>query len=101
MNEKTIDQIEEEVLSYEVCDEAVEAAGTRTEIAVAWTFICTGIQCNHNVCGTIIAAIGSDVRRNRFSTSGYPPFGKTINERPQSFLAFTLDDRLLSFGVDS
>jgi hypothetical protein len=49
MNEKTIDQIEEEVLSYEVCDEAVEAAGTRTETAGAWTFICTGIQCNHNV----------------------------------------------------
>ena len=50
MNEKTIDQIEEEVLSYEVSDEAVEAAGTRTEIAGAWTFVCTGgIQCNHNV----------------------------------------------------
>src|SRR6476620_7593273 len=49
MNEKTIDQIEEEVLSYEVSDEAVEAAGTRTEIAGAWTFICTGIQCNHTV----------------------------------------------------
>ena len=48
MNEKTIDQIEEEVLSYEVSDEAVEAAGTRTEIAGAWTFICTGIQCNHS-----------------------------------------------------
>jgi len=49
MNEKTIDQIEEEVLSYEVYDEAIEAAGTRTEIAGAWTFICTGIQCNHTV----------------------------------------------------
>ena len=49
MNEKTIDQIEEEVLSYEASDEAVEAAGTRTEIAGAWTFICTGIQCNHTV----------------------------------------------------
>jgi hypothetical protein len=50
MNEKTIDQIEEEVLSYEVSDEAVEAAGTRTEIAGAWTFVCTGgIQCNHYV----------------------------------------------------
>ena len=48
MNEKTIDQIEEEVLSYKVSDEAVEAAGTRTEIAGAWTFICTGIQCNHS-----------------------------------------------------
>jgi hypothetical protein len=45
MNEKTIDQIEEEVLSYEVSDEAVEAAGT-TEIAGAWTFVCTGIECN-------------------------------------------------------
>jgi hypothetical protein len=38
MNEKAIDQIEEEVLSYEVSDEAMEAAGTRTEIAGAWTF---------------------------------------------------------------
>ena len=47
MNEKTIDQIEEEVLSYEVSDEAVEAAGT-TEIAGAWTFVCTGIECNHS-----------------------------------------------------
>jgi hypothetical protein len=33
MLEKTIDQIEEDVLSYEVSDEAVEAAGTRAEIA--------------------------------------------------------------------
>ena len=33
MNEKTIDQIEEEVLIYQISDEAVEAAGTRTEIA--------------------------------------------------------------------
>jgi hypothetical protein len=48
MNEKAIDQIEEEVLSYEVSDEAVEAAGTRTEIAGAWTFVCTGIGCNHS-----------------------------------------------------
>ena len=46
MNEKTIDQIEEEVLGYEVSDEAIEAAGTRTEIARAWTFICTGIGCH-------------------------------------------------------
>jgi hypothetical protein len=38
MNEKTIDQIEKDVLSYEVADEAVEAAGTRTAIAGAWTF---------------------------------------------------------------
>jgi hypothetical protein len=36
-----IDHIEED----EISDEALEAAGTRTE--VAWTFICTGIQCNH------------------------------------------------------
>jgi hypothetical protein len=47
MNEKTIDQIEKDVLSYEVADEAVEAAGTRTEIAGAWTFACTGIGCNY------------------------------------------------------
>jgi len=47
MNEKTIDQIEEEVLICEISDEAVEAAGTRTEIAGVWTFVCTGgIQCN-------------------------------------------------------
>jgi hypothetical protein len=45
MNEKSIDQIEEEVLICEISDEAVEAAGTRTEIAGVWTFICTGIQC--------------------------------------------------------
>jgi hypothetical protein len=48
MNEKTIDQIEEEVLSYEASDEAAEAAGT-TEIAGAWTFVCTGVECNHTV----------------------------------------------------
>ena len=47
MNEKSIDQIEEEVLIYEISDEAVEAAGTRTEIAGVWTFVCTGgIQCH-------------------------------------------------------
>jgi hypothetical protein len=44
MNEKTIDQIEEEVLIYQISDEAVEAAGTRTEIAGVWTFVCTGVQ---------------------------------------------------------
>ena len=33
MNEKTIDQIEEEVVIYEISDEAVEVAGTRAEIA--------------------------------------------------------------------
>ena len=52
MNEKTIDQIEEEVLIYEISDEAVEAAGTRTEIAGVWTFVCTGalnaIRCLHS-----------------------------------------------------
>ena len=32
MNEKSIDQIEEEVLIYEISDEAVEAAG-KVEIA--------------------------------------------------------------------
>jgi hypothetical protein len=44
MNEKSIDQTEE-VLIYEISDEAVEAAGTSAEIAGVWTFICTGIQC--------------------------------------------------------
>ena len=44
MNEKSIDQTEE-VLNYEISDEAVEAAGTSAEIAGVWTFICTGIQC--------------------------------------------------------
>jgi hypothetical protein len=47
MNEKTLDQIEEDILSYELSDEAVEAAGTRTEIAGAWTFVCTGVGCNY------------------------------------------------------
>jgi hypothetical protein len=47
MNQKTLDQIEEDVLSYEPSDEAVEAAGTRTETAGAWTFVCTGIGCNY------------------------------------------------------
>jgi hypothetical protein len=47
MSEKTaVDPIGEEVLGYEVSDEAVEAAGMRTEIAGAWTFVCTGIQCD-------------------------------------------------------
>ena len=46
MNEKTIDQIEE-VLICEISDETVEAAGTRTEIAGVWTFVCTSIQCGH------------------------------------------------------
>ena len=44
MNEKTIEQ-SEVVLSQEVSDEALEAAGTRTKIAGAWTVVCTGIQC--------------------------------------------------------
>jgi hypothetical protein len=44
MNEKTIEQ-SEVVLSQEVSDEALEAAGNRTEIAGAWTNICTGVQC--------------------------------------------------------
>ena len=48
MNEKTIDQIEEEGLFCEISDEAVEAAGTTIEIAGVWTFVCTGgIQCGH------------------------------------------------------
>jgi hypothetical protein len=38
MNEKTIDQIEQDVLRNEVSDDAVEAAGTRSEIAGAWTW---------------------------------------------------------------
>src|SRR5262249_31083802 len=31
----------------EISDQAVEAAGTGTEIAGAWTFVCTGIGCNY------------------------------------------------------
>jgi hypothetical protein len=46
MNEKTIDEIEKEVLCYDVSDEAVETAGAGTEIAGAWTFVCSGIQCH-------------------------------------------------------
>ena len=44
MLEKTIDQIEEEVLSYEVSDEALETAAGNEALA-AWTNICTGVQC--------------------------------------------------------
>jgi hypothetical protein len=48
MNEKTIDQIEEEGLFCEISDDAAEAASTRTEVAGAWTILCTsGIQCNY------------------------------------------------------
>jgi hypothetical protein len=46
MHERNIDQIEE-ILTDEISDEAVEAAGTRAEIAVAWTWVCTGIGCNY------------------------------------------------------
>jgi hypothetical protein len=46
MNE--IDQIEQDAISYEVSDEAMEVAGTRTESAGAWTFVCTGIGCNYD-----------------------------------------------------
>lgn len=48
MNDTTIglDQTEEEILSYEVSDEALEtAAGAGNEIAGNWTVVCTGIQC--------------------------------------------------------
>jgi Flp pilus assembly secretin CpaC len=48
MNEQTTDQIKVDVLSYEVSDEAVETAGTRSEIAGAWTWVCTGIGCNYS-----------------------------------------------------
>ena len=46
MIEKVIDGIKEEVLIHKTSDEAVEAARARIEIAGAWTFVCTGIQCN-------------------------------------------------------
>ena len=46
MNGKTFAEIEQEVLTYEISDEAVEAAGTTNEIAQAWTFVCSGIQCH-------------------------------------------------------
>jgi len=43
MNE--FDQIEEEVLTCEVSDEALEAAaGTGKELA-NWTMFCTGVSC--------------------------------------------------------
>jgi hypothetical protein len=42
VNEKIIHRIEHELLTHEIPDEAVEAAGTS---AAAWTFICAGIQC--------------------------------------------------------
>ena len=46
MNEKTFAEIEQEILTHEISDEAVEAAGTTSEIAQAWTFVCSGIQCH-------------------------------------------------------
>lgn len=43
MNE--FDQIEEEVLTCEVSDEALEAAaGTEKELA-SWTVLCSGVTC--------------------------------------------------------
>jgi hypothetical protein len=47
MNEKTIDQIEEDVLIDDISDDAIEAVGTRIENSGAWTFVCSGIQCGH------------------------------------------------------
>ena len=41
------DQIDQVALSDEVSDEAVEVAGTRTENAAAWTWVCTGIGSNY------------------------------------------------------
>ena len=63
MSEKTVvDPIAKEVLCYEVSDEAVEAAGMRTEIAGAWTFVCTGIQCNS------VPNVNSDSRSARLTS---------------------------------
>ena len=73
MNEKTIDQIEEEVLIYEVSDEALEAAGMRTEIAGAWTFICTGIQCNHSPYGSGGGRLVRSLRAYRAECVGSMP----------------------------
>ena len=47
MNEKTIDQIEEDILICQISYQAVEAAGTRTEIVGVWTFVCTSKHCSH------------------------------------------------------
>jgi hypothetical protein len=47
MDENSIDQIEEELLIHEISDEAVEAAGTRNEIAGVWTFVCTSKHCSY------------------------------------------------------
>jgi len=43
MNEKIIDEIEDDI-----SDEALEAGGTRAEVLAAWTILCTSsIQCNY------------------------------------------------------
>jgi len=45
MNEKIIDEIEDDI-----SDEALEAGGTRAEVLAGWTILCTSsIQCNY-VC---------------------------------------------------
>jgi len=48
MNDTTIhlDQSDEEILAFEISDEALEAAaGTGKEKAGLWTAFCTGISC--------------------------------------------------------
>ena len=44
MNVEVINQVDAEDLTYEVSDEALEAAAGN-EALPAWTNICTGIQC--------------------------------------------------------
>jgi hypothetical protein len=44
MNEITINQTEEEILAFEISDEALETAAG-DEKAGNWTVVCTGIQC--------------------------------------------------------
>jgi hypothetical protein len=44
MNEEAFDQADEEDLTYEVSDEALETAAGN-EALPAWTMFCSGIQC--------------------------------------------------------
>ena len=44
MNVEVINQVDAEDLTYEVSDEALEAAAGN-EALPAWTNVCTGIQC--------------------------------------------------------
>jgi hypothetical protein len=44
MSDKIIDQIEEEILSFEVSDEALETAGSKDKVGAYTLYACTGLS---------------------------------------------------------